>query len=180
MPQIDYRPGRKRVKWIAGLVFAVPLEDRSWGVGQSAELMWPHWGHCALFSARLQRLDAPVPPLTKHDLVALLTVARHGLAQGYWPVIGTAPALFAKAEFPNERFAPSGYVGAVTYDYGLAEALLSAYHGIIPWNTWKDERYLDTMLAPGVPRPRSAKLLSSAERASYRKSKGYETGSGAV
>ena len=180
MPQIDYRPGRRRVKWVPGLVFAVPLTDHSWGVGQTAELMMPHWGYCALFSVRFPTLEAAIPRPNKKDLVALLAVARRGLASGYWPVIATAPPLFAKAEFPNERLAASGYIGAKMYDYGLGEALLSAFHGLTPWNTYKEENYLDTMLAPGVARPASAKVLSAAERAAYRAAKGWETRGGAV
>ena len=180
MSLIDYRPGRRRVKWVPGLIFAVPLTDRSWGVGQTSELMMPHWGYCALFSERLPSLDAAVPRPTKKDLVALLAVARQGLASGYWPVIGTGPAVFGKAEFPNERLAASGYVGAQMYDYGLGEELLSAFHGLTPWNTYKEEDYLDTMLAPGVARPAAAKVLSAAERAAYRAAKGWDTSDGAV
>jgi hypothetical protein len=129
---------------------------------------------------RLSDLDAPVPILARNDLVALLALTRHGLTSGYWPVLATRPVLFSKAEFPNERLARSGYVGATMYDYGLAEDLLSAYHGLIPWNTWKEEDYLDTMLAPGVPRPVTARVLSATDRASYRAASGHDAGSGAV
>ena len=180
MRQVEYRPGRRRVKWIPGLVFALPLADESWGVGQTADLMWPNVGYCALFSARIQTLDEGLPDLSRKSLVALLAVTRHGLALGYWPVLSTSAALFSKADFPNERLAATGYVGATMYDYGVADDLLSAYHGLIPWNTWKDEDFLDTLLAPGVLRPATAHMLSPAERARYRASKGYDAESSAV
>lgn len=132
--------------------------------------MWPNIGYCALFSAWIPVADAPIPPLVRQDLVALLAVKRHGLTSGRWPVLGSG-ALFEKADFPNERLKEAGYVGAKVYDCGLAEALLSAFHGLTPWNDWKEENYLDTMLAPGVSRPRTARVLDAAELATYRAAK---------
>jgi hypothetical protein len=166
------RSSHKRAKWVPGLVVAVPLADGSWGVGQTAELMWPNIGYCALFSARIPQLEAPVPTFARTNLVALLAVDRYGVTSGEWPVLATGPALFPKADFGNERFRSAGYVGAVTYDHALAEDLLSAYHGLTPWNTWHDEHYLDTMLAPGVGRPPTARVLSASERAKHLASDG--------
>ena len=100
--------------------------------------------------------------------MALLAVKRYGLASGHWPVLATAPVVFAKAEFANEQFRDAGYVGATMFDYGLAEDFLSAYHGLVPWNDWKNPNYLDTMLAPNVKRPATARILDDAELAKYR------------
>lgn len=171
MTPVEYRPGRRRVKWVAGLTFAVPLPDESFGLGQSSELMWPNVGYCALFAARIPSLETAVPHLVRKDAIALLAVARQGLTGGYWPVVASGPAFFSRADFPNERFREAGYVGAKTYDFGLAEAFLAAYHGLEPWNDWHDPAYLDTMLAPGVGRPATAQVLGDAELARYRAEK---------
>jgi hypothetical protein len=170
------RPKRKRAKWAAGLVVAVPLADGSWGVGQTAELMWPNVGYCAFFSIRILQIETLVPSFARTDLVALLAVDRFGVTSGEWPVLAMGSSLFPKAAFGNERFVSGGYVGAVTYDHELAASLLSAYHGLTPWNTWHDEHYLDGMLAPGVSRPPTARVLSTPERAQYLSLDGHDRG----
>jgi hypothetical protein len=168
------------VKWAPGLICAVPLADGSFGVAQTGELMMPNIGYCALFSTRLMKHDVPTPQPARSDVVALLAVARYGITSGHWPVLAAAPTLFATTEFSNERFRNVGYVGSIAYDCALAEDLLSAFHGLIPWNDWKDENYLDTMLAPDVPRPPTARLLSADELASYRAAKSSGSSGGAV
>jgi hypothetical protein len=107
----------------------------------------------------------------RSEVVALLTVARRGVTSGFWPVIASSAPLFSKSDFPNERFADAGYVGAEMHDYGIVDEFLSAYHGLVPWNDFHDPNYLDTLLAPGIKRPPTARVFTSSELTSYRAAK---------
>src|ERR1051325_952117 len=163
-------PRRRRVHWTPGLVVAVPLAGDTWGRGQTSELMWKNVGYLALFSHRLPSLDTSVPPIARSDAISLIAVDRHALASGRWPLVSSSAALFPKQEFPNERFATTGYIGATILDHGIAEDFLSAYHGLIPWNgPYADEAYLDRLLLAGCPRPATARILSAEQRLQYRK-----------
>jgi hypothetical protein len=75
-----------------------------------------------------------------------------------------------KREFPNERFAGTGYIGAKHYTVGILQKFLSAYHGLIPWNSMEDESYFDTLLGPGIDRPANVVVLPPGERQKYRES----------
>ena len=166
-------PGRRRVRWQPGLLFAVPLADDSWGLGQTSDLMMKNVGYVALFSHRLPSLNADRPSVRRSDAVALTAVDRHGVASGRWPVLESGVVLFPKNEFANERFAAQGYIGAILFDHGIAEDLLSAYHGLIPWNgPYLQEDYLDRLLLPNLKRPAAAKIISPEERRKFRQDRG--------
>lgn len=77
--------------------------------------------------------------------------------------------MFKTSEFPNERYANKGYVGAVNYDAGLLADFLSAFHGLLPWNVMHDPAYYDGLLRPGLPRPQSVRILDERERENYRR-----------
>ena len=62
----------------------------------------------------------------------------------------------------------NGYVGAKNHDAELLEDFLSAFHGLIPWNVMYDEKYWETLLAPGVKVPNTVNILSAKEREQYR------------
>lgn len=172
MPR-DVSPRPKRVVWRPGLVVAIPVTGGGWGVGQTADLMMPNVGYVALFAHRCESLDIPVPTLARESLIGLVATTRHAVSTGHWPLIDEARPVVATAEFPNERFAVEGYIGAKLYDPGVIEDFLGAYHGLHPWNgDFIEEDFLDQLLLPGRPRPREAILLSPTERIDYRRSRG--------
>jgi hypothetical protein len=164
---------RKRVEWEYGAVFAIPLIDGSYGIGQAIASMMPNIVHSAFFSARFHSLPSSLPALRRDDVVALLSTWKESLNFGEWPVLGAATFIVETGEFPNERFRGVGYVGAKHYDEGIVQKFLSAYHGLTPWNTMHDERYYDTLLREGVARPPSAIILSPEARQKYRVEKGW-------
>ena len=151
------------------MVFAVPLPDGSFGLAQAVDAMMVNIIYVALFSDRFPGLpQSTVAPRTS-SAVALSATWRQHLNRGDWPSIGVAPPVFKKAQFPAERFALSGYVGAKHYDAGILADLLAAYHGLIPWNGMHDESYYDHFLLPGRKRPATALVLGAAERDAYRR-----------
>jgi hypothetical protein len=165
--------GGKRVRWALGSIFAVPLEDGTYGCGQAIALMMPNIVYCALTSHRFQELPTRCPAVQRGDVISLLAVWRNSLGSGKWPIVCELSPIVEAADFPNEQFAASGYVGARHYDEGIAAAFLSAYFGLIPWNgDWIREWYLDDLLAPGIERPATAVLLSPKERHAYRVARG--------
>ncbi|MDX2056721.1 MAG: hypothetical protein SFV24_02895, partial [Gemmatimonadales bacterium] len=121
----------------------------------------------------LAAIDGVAPLVSRSRLVALLATDRHAVTSCSWPVIATGPALVAKEEFPNERLASVGYVGAKIYTPGILTNLLAACHGLVPWNgSYLEEDYLDGLLVPGASRPATAQVLTPVERAEYRRDRG--------
>jgi len=118
--------------------------------------------------------DRSPDPLTRpasfdrERVVSLAAIWRQNLNRGDWKYLGVIPPVVQKPEFPNERFARVGYVGARHYDAGLLADFLSAYHGFLPWNVLHDEGFYDQLLAPGVARPSTAVVLGAAEREEFR------------
>jgi hypothetical protein len=164
---------RKRVEWEYGAVFAVPLIDGSYGIGQAIGSMMTNIVHSAFFSTRFQSLPSSLPALRRDDVVALLSTWKQSLNFGEWPILGVARFIVEASEFPNERFRDAGYVGATHYDEGIVQEFLSAYHGLTPWNTSYDERYYDALLREGVARPTAAIILPAEARQKYRVEKGW-------
>jgi hypothetical protein len=149
-------------------VYAVPLEDGSFGFAQAVEAMMANIVYVALLGVRRPGRPDAVPALTPGDIVSLAATWRQDLNRGDWPQLGPAPLVVTKVDFPNERFAQARYVGAKHYDAGILADFLSAYHGLLPWNVLYEEDYYDRLLPPGVARPPNAVVLSPAERESYR------------
>lgn len=161
-------PRFPRSRWKAGTVYALPLFDNTFGFGQAVTAMWPTLIYVALFSYHLPAVPKITPQLLRRDVVALVATWRQHLNGGRFATVGVAKPVVEKHEFPNERFAEAGYIGARHYDSGLLCDLLSAYFAITPWNVMYDEDCWDTMLAPGISRPDNAIILSPRDRERYR------------
>ena len=166
---------KKRTRWAPGVVYAVPLTDGSYGVAQAVDAMMVNVIYVALFRSRLQSLPDASPSLSRSDVVALTATWRRDLENGDWPVLGSADLAVEKAEFPNERFASKGYIGAKHFDAELLAEFLSAYHGLLPWNVSYEEDAYDQMLAPGICRPDSAIVLDPEARNAYRIAQGWQS-----
>jgi hypothetical protein len=162
---------RKQSRWKPGTIYAVPLNDGSFGIAQAGETQGSLINviYVALFSDRYTRIPDEVPALKRDSAVSLIATWRRALNRGEWLSLGVAPELFKKAEFPNERYANNGYVGAKNYDAGLLAEFLSAFHGLLPWNVMHDPAYYDGLLRPGLSRPPSVKILNERERENYRR-----------
>jgi len=145
-----------RQKFAPGDIFGIPLPDGSLGVGQvlSIEPEALNAVGC-LFTAGVvsggKIVSAPEP-------VAALLVTPDLLKNGSWPVKSSGPITFEPEERPYEQFRAAGWVGAKVVGSANAQALLSAYHGHTPWDDWHDPKYLDSLLLPGVVRPKAAVL----------------------
>ncbi len=158
----------KRTRWKEGMVFAVPIEDGRFCLAQAVSDYMPNVIYVSLFSNVYEEIPEQTPVLKNENIISLVATWKQNLNNGSWAKIGVAPVLVNQSQFPNEKFAQNGYVGAKNYDSGLLEDFLSAYHGITPWNVMFKENYWESLLAPGVEVPSSAEILAPEEREKYR------------
>jgi hypothetical protein len=145
----------KRVKWNNGAVFAVPLADGSFGLAQAIDHWIPHAIYVAFTNLRIKSTSEPIPSLASAKVISLLAVNDRALDFGEWLLIGELPSIRKRSDFPNERFRASGYVGAKSYDGGIAEDFLSAFHGLAPWDCYYRPDYLDELLLSPDLKPSS-------------------------
>jgi hypothetical protein len=145
---------RNRVKWEHGDLFAVPLADGSFGVVQAVDHWMPEGGvYAAVTDQRQATLPSVAALAPSARVIALIQVVDNAFDRGWFPRIGPAAALARRADFPNERFARSGYVEAKSYTAGIVVAFLSAWHGLGPWTPYNDPEFFDKLLVDGIERP---------------------------
>jgi hypothetical protein len=158
-----------RVPWAVGDVFAAPLLDGSFAVGQ---VLWEatfakgvslRAPTVALFEHRLATLgDVDLDDAVTTRALAILHVQAGSLDCGAWRVLGrravTLDPFSGRDGRPFE-------VGAISWD-GL-EILANAWHGLEPWNRFFRTDSLDQHLLPGVGRPACAVMLTAAQRVAH-------------
>src|SRR5688572_2466518 len=84
----------KKIKWINGDIFLVPLLDSTWVVGQivhvAEDLKTPM---CAFFDLKKVSQEEVIggDELKSENLIALQFVTRDSLSSGYWKIMRNAP-----------------------------------------------------------------------------------------
>lgn len=150
--------------WRVGDLFALPLKDGSFALGQvlwedtfapGSKLRAPT---CALFDTRLVRADLEGVDLAALRGVSILHVLPASLDDGVWVVIGHAPPVLDPFSGPCGE---PGKVGAVSWD-GLG-TLAHAWWGLEPWNPYGPNSDYEKFLLFGVTRPEGAHLLTREE-----------------
>jgi len=148
---------RKRQRHKIGDVFAVPLVDGSFSLGQvlSYEPDALNSVGCAFYSIRaLDPKSLVVPqPLSREDIVSILLTTKDLLNRGRWPVLANRAAPIPLAHCPYDRFRSLKWVGATIEGSAIVEQFLSAYHGLSPWDQFADPKYLDELLLDAALRP---------------------------
>lgn len=146
--------GKRKAQWKPGDLFGVALPDGQYCLGQALGLMgeFTNVVNCAFFDLRFRTLDA-APPADMARLIAVLSTTRDLLDRGTWPVVGHAPLVLRKNDWPNEDLAKKGYVGAKTLGSGIVVHFLSAFYGFFPWNGYQDPEYFDKLLISPAKKP---------------------------
>ena len=157
----------KRARWKSGSVYGVPLAGDGYGICQAIENMLPNAVYIAVFSYHFEKAPANLPPLDKRDILSLGATWKQQLNNGTWLHLGVSEPVVRKIEFPNEKYAANGYVGAQHSDAGLYSKFLSACFGLIPWNGMFREDFWEDYLNARHPRPSGIWLLDSEEREKY-------------
>ena len=139
---------RKRIKPKSGDVVAVPLFDGTYGLGHV--VFYDYVFIFALFGKRTTRPDELTVDLDDAlaQPIAILTLAGDVLRSGEWPVLAFREPTYPSAWLPKFRCE-----GAESHTATAGPALLAAYHGLTPWDYYKDPKENERLLLPGVPVP---------------------------
>ena len=141
---------RKRQKVSVGDVFAIPLSDGRWALGQVVEEWMPRIICVALFD-RVVPKPAAVDFTNLGSVIALPSVAMAEVANGYWTKVGNTSVQADRGFAPHAEFESQRFVGATWSSGKIVEDFLSAYHGIGSWEPY-----------PATPGRLRSMLLSSA------------------
>ncbi len=150
------------------MIYGLPLEDGTFGLAQAIDSMWENVIYIAIFSDKYEEIPESVESLNVDNIISFGATWKQDLNNGSWAKIGVLAPVVDKSQFPNERYADSGYIGATNSDAGVFNDFLSAYHGLAPWNVMYKEDFWDKYLNAGKSAPSSILVLSSQERDKYR------------
>lgn len=156
---------KRKIKWGTGDVFAVPLANDNFAVGQVLDLMMVNQVRIALYNEvfpTLEAIDLAAVCAPAH-LISLITSSREQLDYSVWKIVGNKPVPVPIERYPNEQFRHNGWVGAKHYDAGLVEDFLDAYYALRPWDTWFNPNYLDAFLVDVSKRPEGVILTKGLE-----------------
>jgi len=154
---------KRKIKWANGDVFAVPLSDGRFAIGQALDLMMVNQMRVALYDEVFPSLEAINLPnvCLPADLISLVASSREQLDYGVWRIIGNKPVTVPLEQYPNEQFREQGWVGAKHYDAALLEDFLEAFYALQPWDDWFNPNYLDAFLVDLSKKPSSIILSKS-------------------
>lgn len=155
---------KRKIKWIDGDVFAVPLCDGRFAIGQVLDLMMINQVRVALYdeiSPSLEAIDLRECCQNEH-LISLIVSSREQLDYGVWKILGNRPVTIPISQRPNEQFRSKGWVGAKHYDAALLEDFLEAFYALRPWDDWFDPDYLDAFLLSSDKKPKNLILIKTA------------------
>jgi hypothetical protein len=160
----------KPKKWGVGDVFSIELSDGTHAFGQV--LAKQHGSPtCAIFEARAPQKDLDLDVVCTSRIATIARVTPDQLDKGIWAVQGRRSVHADPNSGPG---GPPNQVGSLSRTANVLNNFAEAYHGLLPWNYAADEKWLDSLLMPGMERPPSAICLSPEERKQYRVAQGWE------
>lgn len=146
---------KRKIKWNNGDVFAIPLEDGSYSVGQILDLMMINIVRIALYDEKVKDIhNSNLNQFCKTDnLVSLVTCTREQLDYNIWKIIGNKEQVIPLKMFPYEDKRDNGWIGAITYDAAIIEDFVNSFYGFLPWDDWHDPNFLDELLIDKSKKP---------------------------
>ena len=151
--------------WETGDVFAIPLLDNSFSIGQ---VLSKNHCTCALYNFR----SFTQPTISQTEFKALMPISILHLSNGDLLNNGHWKILFNEQVTLNPDSGSGGKFGDIgSVSHGQCRALTDladAYWGLTPWNILYKEDYYDQMLLKNVNRPNTANILNPADRKLYR------------
>lgn len=154
---------KRKIKWANGDVFAVPLCDGSFAIGQVLDLMMVNQVRVALYSEifpSLESISFSCICQPEH-LISLVASSREQLDYNVWKILSNKPVAVSIENYPNEQYRSKGWVGAIHYDAALLEDFLEAFHLLRPWDDWFNPNYFDSFLVSIDKRPENLILTKS-------------------
>lgn len=157
----------KPKKWDVGDVFAIPLSDDTFSIGQVIDKRYGCT--CALFDVHIKEALLNPSDFRKLSPISILHLGTNLLNNGTWQIQFNDLVTLDPAGGSGGKF---GEVGSTSYGGGgTMTDLADVYFGLQPWNVMFDEDYYDKMLLKGLSRPNNAIVLSETERKKYRQEK---------
>jgi hypothetical protein len=152
----------RRKTWDIGNLFAVPLSDGSYSLGQvvgrEAEML--NSITCAFYRTRVNRaaIESPRGVPDQKDLIAVQFTTQDLLTRRIWKVLGNFPVTLPQSLFPHEDKRGQNWIGATLVGSGNIVHFLNAYFGLEPWDQMRDPEYFDGLLLHQGARPTSIRL----------------------
>lgn len=148
-------PRKKQVDIKSGDVFAIPLSNGKFAVGQVLDMGMANTARIALFDEVIEMASEPdTKGVCETDkLISLVQVTREQLDYGVWKIIANKEVVIPSEKYPNEVFRETNWVGAKIYDAAIAEDFVHAFFSLAPWDDWFDPNYLDKFLVDQSKKP---------------------------
>jgi len=158
---------RRRQPWSVGDVFAMPIMDGRFALGQvvGREPRALNSVTVALFDRVVSDAgEAETVTLTAAEAFSVLLTSPDLLDSGTWSVATNHPIAVLRGMLPYEELRDTGFVGAKIYGSAIVAEFVNAYFGLIPWDDWKDPNYLDGLLLSSEKKPAKVRLKTKAPR----------------
>ena len=140
-----------------GDVFAVPLDDGTFCIGQVMETdpILMNSITCAFFDIRLNLDSSDVAnlDLSERSAISCQFVTRDLFNRGTWKRLGNTRLSIPERLFPYRETKRNGWIGATVVGSGIINTFLSAYYGLREWKEMKDPEYYDKLLLKDRRRP---------------------------
>jgi len=156
-------PRRKKILWKCSDVFAVPLKNGRYAIGQTLIQNMRNVVGIALFDETVNSIDNVDLDqfCKKENLISLVETTIEQLTYGAWKILGSKEINIPQADFPNEKFRKTKWIGMITYDAALAEDFLNAFYGLQPWDDWFNPNFLDEFLVDKSKKPANLILIKN-------------------
>jgi hypothetical protein len=149
-----------RKTWETGNLFAVPLADGSFSLGQvvGREPQVLNSITCAFYRTRVapSALESVTTVPDNRDLIAVQFTTKDLLTNRLWKVLANYPVTTPPSAFPHEDKRAGQWVGATVVGSGIIVHFLNAFFGLEPWHQMKDPHYFDHLLLRSDLKPASS------------------------
>lgn len=152
---------RKKANWGINDVFAIPLKDGQFAVGQVLDLQMANIVRIAIYDEKLLTLNSiPIENLCQlKDLISLVACSREQLDYHVWKILGATEQLIPVSKFPNEQYRIKGWIGSKHYDAAIIGDFVNAFYSLTPWDDWANPFYLDNLLVDKAKKPKNLLLI---------------------
>ena len=154
---------RKKIIWNCGDVFAVPLKNGKYAIGQTLIQNMKNTVGIALYDETVDSTDnIDLESVCKiENLISLVDVTIEQLTYGVWKILGSKKINIPESDFPNAKFRKTKWVGSKMYDAALSEYFLNAYYALQPWDDWFNPNFLDELLVDKSKKPANLILIKN-------------------
>lgn len=155
---------RTKIIWKTGDIFAVPLVNNQFAIGQILGQSMVNFVRISLYDETIFELEniESTNLCNETNLISLIEVSREQLDYNVWKILGNKEVSIPLNRQPNEKYRNLNWVGAQMNDAALAEDFLNAFYALITWDNWFDPNYLDKFLVDISKKP--TRLILTKQR----------------